>query len=171
MCVKKNITFKKHPLPPPPLKTKIQIERCLIKRFFLWHKCQEWDIFLCCRVLCVATRLKKSQTNDLGCQYHVMVNYTKNMIKSSCKSLQDVWRIKRRRLPWKSPLMGQWREMVFGLTIPYGIVSMNLKRIFIHIIIYGDIHTFRSLGVLGEYVSLHLLHVLIDSFRMFSEYV
>ena len=30
-------------------------------------------------------------------------------------------------------------------------VSMNQKNFFIRIIIYVDIHTFKSLGVLGEY--------------------
>ncbi len=39
----------------------------------------------------------------------------------------------------------------FGLNIPYGIVSPNLKKTLIRIIIYGDIHTFMSFGVLGEY--------------------
>ncbi len=38
-----------------------------------------------------------------------------------------------------------------ALTIPYGIVSTNLKNFLIRIIIYGDIQTFMSLGVLGEY--------------------
>ncbi len=35
--------------------------------------------------------------------------------------------------------------------IPYGIVSRNLKKNFICIIIFGDIHTFTSLGVFGEH--------------------
>jgi hypothetical protein len=43
--------------------------------------------------------------------------------------------------------------MVFWLkpSHPYGKVSTYLKIFFIRIIIYGDIHTFMSLGVLGEY--------------------
>ncbi len=57
--------------------------------------------------------------------------------------------------------------------IPYGIVSKNLKNFFIRIIIFGDIHTFTSLGVFGEYakslfVSSPLTH---KSFRAFSECV
>jgi hypothetical protein len=35
--------------------------------------------------------------------------------------------------------------------LAYGIVSKNFKKILIHIIIFGDIHTFTSLGVFGEY--------------------
>ncbi len=35
--------------------------------------------------------------------------------------------------------------------IPFCIVSKNLKKISIRIIIFGDIHTFTSLGVFGEY--------------------
>ncbi len=38
-----------------------------------------------------------------------------------------------------------------ALAIPYGIVSKNLKIVLIRIIIFGDIHTFTSLGVFGEY--------------------
>jgi hypothetical protein len=43
--------------------------------------------------------------------------------------------------------------MVFWLkpSHMHGIVSKNLKKNFIHIIIFGDIHTFTSLGVFGEY--------------------
>jgi hypothetical protein len=36
--------------------------------------------------------------------------------------------------------------MVFWLKL-----SKNLKKFFIRIIIFGDIHTFTSLGVFGEY--------------------
>ncbi len=35
--------------------------------------------------------------------------------------------------------------------IPFGIVSKNLKDLLIRIIIFGDIHTFTSLGVFGEH--------------------
>ncbi len=38
-----------------------------------------------------------------------------------------------------------------ALAIPYGLVSKNLQNFFIRIIIFGDIHTFTSLGVFGEY--------------------
>ncbi len=55
---------------------------------------------------------------------------------------ENIWKVFKGTVAWDDFLA--W-------TIPYVIVSRNLKKILICIIIYGDIHTFISLGVLGEY--------------------
>ncbi len=68
--------------------------------------------------------------------------------------------------------------MVFWLNI----VSKNLKKFFIRIIIFGDIHTFTSLGVFGEYAKSlfassplthkyfpHILQIRLNTFRAYGD--
>ncbi len=61
--------------------------------------------------------------------------------------------------------------------IPYGIVSKNLKNFLIRIVIFGDIHTFTSLGVFGEYAKslfassplTRILQIPLNTFRAYGD--
>jgi hypothetical protein len=70
----------------------------------------------------------------------------------------------------------------FVLSHPYGIVSKNLKKFLIRIIFFGDIHTFISLGVFGEYAKSlfafsplthksfpHILRIRLNTFRSYGD--
>ena len=69
-----------------------------------------------------------------------------------------------------------------ALTISYDVIRENLKKFFIPIIIFGDIHTFTSLGVFGEnakslFASSPLTHksfprilqILLNTFRAYGD--
>jgi hypothetical protein len=73
--------------------------------------------------------------------------------------------------------------MVFWLQpSKYGIVSKNLKKFLIRIIIFGDIHTFTTLGVNGEYAKIlfassplthkyfpRILRICLNTFRTYGD--